>query len=220
MKRAFFDPLYKVVVLQDPVSFRPRGAFTIDSAQLRKAVTPLIDSFEFTRLSRLRQSGLVYLVFPSATHTRFAHSLGCCHLGFTALAAVRIEDRDEAGPPQPLNKWVGRRQWDEEFLIALLLHDLGHLAFSHLIEGNERIERILGMALNHERAACELIQGSGFAYDAMTTLTQGVQNPARISSMLQDVVSLDPANKLELDLICYLISGDLAHLRDSDARRR
>jgi len=138
-KRFFFDPLYKAVILQDPVSFRPRSGFATAGAVMgtRKLVTPLIDTFEFARLMRLRQAGLLYMVFPSATHTRFAHSLGCCHLGWAAMASIKIDDPDSGGTkPEILEKWLETRQWQNEFLIALLCHDIGHFAFSHLIDRN------------------------------------------------------------------------------------
>lgn len=43
-------------------------------------IKPIIDSPVFQRLKGIKQLGLVDVVFPSATHTRFSHSIGTCHL--------------------------------------------------------------------------------------------------------------------------------------------
>ena len=51
------------------------GYIEIDSEAIK-----IIDCKEFQRLRNIKQLGVVHLVFPSATHTRFEHSLGVYHL--------------------------------------------------------------------------------------------------------------------------------------------
>ena len=74
------------------------------------------------RLSRIRQLGLSYLVYPGATHSRFGHSLGAMHLMQEAIRSLRLKD-------VPITE-------DEETaaMIAILLHDIGHGPFSHVLE--------------------------------------------------------------------------------------
>ncbi|MFH2106063.1 MAG: HD domain-containing protein [Candidatus Micrarchaeota archaeon] len=74
----------------------------------------LIDTAEFQRLHRIKQMALTYLVYPGATHTRFAHALGTMHL--TSQIADKLQ--------------IGNEEKQELRLYALL-HDIGHLAFSH-----------------------------------------------------------------------------------------
>ena len=74
------------------------------------------------RLSRIRQLGLSYLVYPGATHSRFGHSLGAMHLMHEAITSLRLK---------------GVEITDEEAtsaMIAILLHDIGHGPFSHVLE--------------------------------------------------------------------------------------
>lgn len=74
------------------------------------------------RLNRIRQLGLSYLVYPGATHSRFGHSLGAMHLMHEAITSLRLK---------------GVEITDEEAtsaMIAILLHDIGHGPFSHVLE--------------------------------------------------------------------------------------
>ena len=74
------------------------------------------------RLSRIRQLGLSYLVYPGAMHSRFGHSLGAMHLMQEAIQSLRLKDVEITA--------------DEETaaMIAILLHDIGHGPFSHVLE--------------------------------------------------------------------------------------
>ncbi len=74
------------------------------------------------RLNRIRQLGLSYVVYPGAQHSRFLHSIGAMHLMSDAIASLRqkgiaITDEEANGA-----------------MIAILLHDLGHAPFSHVME--------------------------------------------------------------------------------------
>jgi len=92
---------------------------------LTRRVRELIDSPEFRRLARISQLGLVSLVYPAALHTRFEHSLGVYRLALLYLKQLAYDERFAA---------VVRREDAELFLVAALLHDLGHWPFCHPIE--------------------------------------------------------------------------------------
>lgn len=76
----------------------------------------------FQRLRRIKQLGLTDLVYPGALHTRFHHALGAMHLMGEALKSLRSKNHIIS---------------DEEFeaaQVAILLHDIGHGPFSHVLE--------------------------------------------------------------------------------------
>jgi len=74
------------------------------------------------RLNRIRQLGLSFLVYPGATHSRFGHSLGAMHLMQEAIRSLRLKDVEIT------------EQEETAAMIAILLHDIGHGPFSHVLE--------------------------------------------------------------------------------------
>jgi HD superfamily phosphohydrolase len=82
----------------------------------------VIDTGVFQRLRRIRQLAGAHLVYPSAQHSRFEHSLGTMHVagyaGETLVAKGYLDDEDQV----------------RKLRLAALLHDIGHGPFSHLFE--------------------------------------------------------------------------------------
>lgn len=107
MLKRIMDPLFGVIKID------PDEAFIVKS--------PL-----FQRLRHITHLGLAHYVYPSATHSRFSHSLGVMHL------ASRIGDI--------LNQKKGGLIDEEDMKnlrMAALLHDLGHFPYSHTLELSE-----------------------------------------------------------------------------------
>lgn len=92
---------------------------------LTPRVARLIDTTAFRRLTRISQLGLVSLVYPAANHTRQEHSLGVYSVAIAYLNRLAIDDRFSA---------IVSPRDAELFLVAALLHDLGHWPFCHPIE--------------------------------------------------------------------------------------
>lgn len=80
-----------------------------------------IDTENFQRLRRIEQLSSRSL-YPCARHDRFVHSIGVYHIGRKMLDAIEIDDI-------PLSE-----ELKQSFLIACLLHDVGHSPFSHTLE--------------------------------------------------------------------------------------
>lgn len=102
----------------------------------------LLNSPEVQRLRRIKQLGLSELVFPGATHTRFAHSIGVFEMARQLIEIIERElptvDRDRA----------------DVAVIAALLHDIGHGPFSHAFEGAEKAR---GINKKHEKWSAEMV---------------------------------------------------------------
>ncbi len=115
----------------------------------------IVDSPFIQRLRYIRQLQIAHLVYPSATHTRFHHSVGV--MGLSGAFAYYLIANTLSTLREPL-EYLGLniKQFFsvlEGVRIAGLLHDVGHGPFSHafdglIIKGNEVLEK-LGIR-NHE----------------------------------------------------------------------
>jgi len=108
--------------------------------QFENMLWELINTRPFQRLRRVKQLGFSDLVYPGATHSRFAHSVGVFHI---ARRMMKIIERH-----------LGENSFQEaqaqHALAAALLHDVGHGAFSHAFE-------TVGKRLNIEMAKHETV---------------------------------------------------------------
>ncbi|MDR0376473.1 MAG: HD domain-containing protein [Spirochaetaceae bacterium] len=91
---------------------------------LTPALAELTRSAPFTRLGRIFQLGPAYIVYPGATHTRLAHSIGVYHLARRLLLNLAGRGADA---------WLSG-SGVRSFLCAALLHDLGHFPYTHSLK--------------------------------------------------------------------------------------
>lgn len=103
----------------------------------------LFNTIAFQRLTRLKQLGVCYTVFPGATHTRAEHSLGVAWLARKLLRQLQLNQ-----PEISIQK-------EDECLIALAAqaHDLGHGIASHAFESWLRARAFEGRLNEPEQSA-------------------------------------------------------------------
>ncbi len=104
----------KLKILNDPIY----GFISIPNS----LIFDIIEHRYFQRLRRVTQMGLSNLVYPGANHTRFHHAIGCMHLMQKAVQVLRTKNIDIS------------EEEANALYIAILLHDIGHGAFSHALE--------------------------------------------------------------------------------------
>ena len=104
--------------LKDPIY----GYITVDEG----IIHDVVDSPCFQRLRNIVQTSYAPL-YSAAVHNRFIHSLGVYHLGKIAYRAVSrsILQNENMTVPRNLDRY------GQIFLLACLLHDVGHAPFSH-----------------------------------------------------------------------------------------
>jgi HD superfamily phosphohydrolase len=154
--------------------------------QLGALEVELIDTPEFQRLRGIKQLGTAYLVFPSALHTRFEHSLGTSWMACRLVHAVRRTHAMSA---------------DEESLarVTALLHDITHIPFGHTLEDERRV--LPRHDKDQERVKQFLEQGS----IGRILQREGIQAPVidaltKSGSLISDIIG----GSISADLLDYL----------------
>ncbi len=114
LENAHFEKIRDEKVIEDAV---------VGSTAFEKHEINLIDTPIVQRLRKIAQTGLAYLLFPCANHTRFEHTLGVTAMADRFCRAIKSQK------PRMLNNEHYR-----EVRLAALLHDVGHGPFSHVSE--------------------------------------------------------------------------------------
>jgi HD superfamily phosphohydrolase len=214
----FYDPLYETITFQKGLP-STRGFLRLPEEDPLDPID-IIQTAEFVRLAFLRQAGLAWLVFPSATHTRFGHSIGCWWLGRIAETLIRVKGRLLGYKTclHSLHTWLETAHLREEFYLGLLFHDVGHGPLSHVIERNELFVQGLKTAglpdseVDHEHRGAALLEGTGPIVEIWRETA-----PYRYGKEVKDLgdtrVALETNDNVCIPAILFLITKNQKYLR-------
>ena len=121
-KKIVNDPIYGFVSIPDELHF------------------DIIEHPYFQRLRRIKQVSMTNMVYPSANHTRFAHSLGAMHLMHRSVQLLRSKGTEIT------------EEEEQAASLAILLHDVGHGPFSHTLENS------IVKGITHEEISLEIMK--------------------------------------------------------------
>ena len=136
----------------------------------------------FQRLNRIKQLGLSSNVYPGAQHTRFQHSLGAFHLMSEAIISLKRK---------------GNFIFDSEaeaVQAAILLHDIGHGPFSHVLE------HTLVQGVEHEDISLMLMQKINNDFKGQLNLAIEIFKDHYPKRFLHQLIS----SQLDMDRLDYL----------------
>jgi HD superfamily phosphohydrolase len=198
-------PLTGAITVQDAV----HGRIWLTALEER-----LINTAEFQRLRHVAQLGLADFVFPTATHSRLAHSLGATHVMGWMLRQRTLQ-----------NYFAGREELIVLLRLAALLHDVGHYPFSHLgenvygaVERGALAEFDAGSSTTIFDVAAEIRPHASASHELLTAETiRGTRIGEIINSEVAQIDGRDATEVLidiitgdYTDAVCHsLISSDL-----------
>lgn len=149
-------------------------------------IAKLTETAPFQQLSRIKQLGPTYLVYPGATHTRLSHSLGVFHIARRMIEHLLAQQE----APEVTVEGV------KAFLAAALLHDLGHFPYTHSLKGLPLRE--------HEELTGRIVLQSDLARILKSDLGT---DPELVAAIVDD--TFEHTNGKELLLYRTLLSGSL-----------
>ena len=155
--------------LRDPV----HGAIQIDELERH-----LILSRPVQRLKGIKQLGLVETVYPGASHSRFEHSLGTMYMAGRMAEHLGLSEEEV-----------------RKVRLAGLLHDLGHSALSHAVEGvlsrNPDIQPTLAgrRVSRHEEFTRQIIAAHPFGEEALQVAKRDFGNADELFREVADIAS-------------------------------
>ena len=164
----------KLKIINDPIY----GFISIPNS----LIFDIIEHPYFQRLRRVTQMGLSNMVYPGANHTRFHHAIGCMHLMQKAVYVLRNKNVDIS---------------DDEanaLYIAILLHDIGHGAFSHALEHS------IVTGVSHEEISLKFMRALNDEFKGALSLAIQIFEGKYHREFLYQLIS----SQLDIDRLDYL----------------
>ncbi len=152
----------------------------------------IIDTPAFQRLRRIRQLAGAHLVYPSAQHSRFEHSLGAMHVAGLAGEALLAKG------------YIDRAEEVQDLRLAALLHDVGHGPFSHLFEevleyGCNTTHEEMGRRIIMETEIVDILNSYGHSAEVICRLSFGQSKVNFMNEIVSGALSADIMDYLPRD---------------------
>ncbi len=182
---------------------------------LNRVEERILQSAYYQRLRWVRQLGFTFYLFPGATHTRFAHTLGVLHVMDKILRSV--------GKAVPEEKFFDPNVTDEQtrfhrtMRLAGMLHDIGTFPFSHTVEiaylehwKKQTTPALKKNEASHEALGSHILQNTDFPGGITQILKEEGIDPRELSLIISGKSSNVLANQLmhsdmDADRMDYLI---------------
>jgi HD superfamily phosphohydrolase len=164
----------KLKILNDPIY----GFIQIPNS----LIFDIIEHPYFQRLRRITQMGFSNLVYPGANHTRFHHAIGCMHLMQKSIRVLRFKQVEIS------------KEEENALCLAILLHDMGHGAFSHALESS------IVSGISHEEISLKFMKKLNDEFNGELSLAIKIFEGKSPRKFLGQLIS----SQLDIDRLDYL----------------
>ncbi len=199
--RSFKDPLYGYV-------------------DVCSELVPVIDSPLFQRLRRIKQTAFANLVYHGMEHSRFTHSMGVAHLARDVIFRVADNTRFYYGIAGARRIADDLVEGSTIFQLAALLHDAGHLPFSHASEVGIHDARVFlevreaeELPTSHEEYTMSLVnyfaERVGGEVSSKYTGRGLADDVALVLGRPSGIEEVDPLSKCTLNVFNSLLMGGI-----------
>ena len=145
----------------------------------------ILDTEAVEKLSRIKQNGPAYHIYPGAVHTRLSHSIGVYNIGREMLLSISRKSEELPFTEKGMMS----------FLSACLLHDIGHFPYAHSLKELSMME--------HEEIARHLIEED-------EELGRAIVNAGADRTMTALIIDKDfPSDDYETEIYRRILSGTL-----------
>lgn len=158
------DPIYGFIQITNPLVF------------------DIIEHPYFQRLRRITQMGFSNLVYPGANHTRFHHAIGCLYLMQKVVRVLRFKHVEIS------------KEEENGLYLAILLHDIGHGAFSHALEHS------IVDGITHEEISLLFMKKLTEEFDGKLSLAISIFEGKYHRNFMNQLIS----SQLDIDRLDYL----------------
>ena len=158
------DPIYGFIQITNPLVF------------------DIIEHPYFQRLRRITQMGFSNLVYPGANHTRFHHAIGCLYLMQKVVRVLRFKHVEIS------------KEEENGLYLAILLHDIGHGAFSHALEHS------IVDGITHEEISFLFMKKLNEEFDGKLSLAISIFEGKYHRNFMNQLIS----SQLDIDRLDYL----------------
>lgn len=181
---------------------------------LTKLEMKIIDTESFQRLRKYRQLGTSFLIYPSAHHTRFEHSLGVLEVANRMITLIELNEHSEDPEKNITN------QQKRLARLTALLHDIANIPFGHTLEDETNVirtyqedkERLLFWIGEDKEIGKILLDSLGQEeYNLLVSILTAKDDPESENNRKNGVVSISSLqeNAFIVDLIKNTVCADL-----------